>query len=242
MDERKRDSIIAYLRSRMAEFGIIESALAEALAEAPAQAAPFSKTNGTKRTMPQLPSMPAVAAPAQGEVARSSGMRGGGTWDGKGDMPEWLQPCGPCAGSDIEFYRHEAFTGSMPGERPIGSGDGFQRSGFKQAVLRTGGSRADNGAARRARRVLGACLFGTLARMLVHPRALHRRDCALLLHRRLADRPRLDDRPHARPPRYSAKALRKNSMPGRPLSRAQHAVVHRRGHPRANAHAASSAR
>ena len=29
MDERKRDSIIAYLRSRMAEFGITESALAE---------------------------------------------------------------------------------------------------------------------------------------------------------------------------------------------------------------------
>jgi hypothetical protein len=35
VDERKRDSIIAYLRSRMAEFGISETALAEALADVP---------------------------------------------------------------------------------------------------------------------------------------------------------------------------------------------------------------
>lgn len=103
MDERKRDSIIAYLRSRMAEFGITESALAEALAEAPAQAAPvLLKTNGTKRTMPQLPSMPVGGAGA-GETPAFRNASGD-TWDGKGDMPEWLKRA-VHAGQDIEFYR-----------------------------------------------------------------------------------------------------------------------------------------
>jgi DNA-binding protein H-NS len=91
----------------MAEFGITERALAESLAEAPAVNPPpsFTKTNGAhgapkaKRPMPQLPSMPhgASAEPIFRNAA-------GDTWDGLGDMPEWLKRA-VHAGQDIEFYR-----------------------------------------------------------------------------------------------------------------------------------------
>jgi DNA-binding protein H-NS len=109
VDERKRDSIIAYLRSRMAEFGITERALADALAEVPVATSPppsFTKTNGThgatkaKRPMPQLPLMPQSALGA-GPIFRNAN---GDTWDGLGDMPEWLKRA-VHAGQDIEFYR-----------------------------------------------------------------------------------------------------------------------------------------
>jgi DNA-binding protein H-NS len=92
----------------MAEFGITESALAEALAEAAAAAAPpatFTKTNGVngaqkpKRSMPQLPSMP--RGNGAEPVFRNAS---GDTWDGVGDMPEWLKRA-VHAGQDIEFYR-----------------------------------------------------------------------------------------------------------------------------------------
>ncbi|MDR5735357.1 H-NS family nucleoid-associated regulatory protein [Caballeronia sp. LZ025] len=107
MDERKRDSIIAYLRSRMAEFGITESALAEALAEASETPPPpmLTKTNGAngaqkpKRAMPQLPVMP--QSRGDQPVFRNAS---GDTWDGVGDMPEWLKRA-VHAGQDIEFYR-----------------------------------------------------------------------------------------------------------------------------------------
>ncbi|WP_244817123.1 H-NS family nucleoid-associated regulatory protein [Caballeronia sp. Lep1P3] len=92
----------------MAEFGITESALAEALAEAPPVASPppaFTKTsaaNGAqkpRRPMPQLPSMP------QGNGAEPIFRNASGdTWDGVGDMPEWLKRA-VHAGQDIEFYR-----------------------------------------------------------------------------------------------------------------------------------------
>jgi DNA-binding protein H-NS len=105
VDERKRDSIIAYLRSRMAEFGITETALAEALADAPVVAAPIPvKSNGAsqppKRQMPQMPAI------ANGDNGTSVAFRNanGDTWDGLGDMPEWLKRA-VHAGQDIEFYR-----------------------------------------------------------------------------------------------------------------------------------------
>jgi DNA-binding protein H-NS len=108
VDERKRDSIIAYLRSRMAEFGITEEALAEALAEAPVVKPPpsFTKTNGTngaskaRRPMPQLPLFP-HAVDGNAPIFRNAS---GDTWDGLGDMPEWLKRA-VHAGQDIEFYR-----------------------------------------------------------------------------------------------------------------------------------------
>jgi DNA-binding protein H-NS len=109
VDERKRDSIIAYLRARMTEFGISESALAESLAEAPVVNAPatFTKPNGAhahlaqkpKRAMPQLPTLPL------GDVGGTQFRNAAGdTWDGMGDMPEWLKRA-VHAGQDIEFYR-----------------------------------------------------------------------------------------------------------------------------------------
>ncbi|WP_044042347.1 H-NS family nucleoid-associated regulatory protein [Caballeronia insecticola] len=107
MDERKRDSIIAYLRSRMAEFGITEGALAESLADAPVVKPPpsFTRTNGAHgakaaRPMPQLPSMPHSGGNAVPIFRNASG----DTWDGLGDMPEWLKRA-VHAGQDIEFYR-----------------------------------------------------------------------------------------------------------------------------------------
>jgi DNA-binding protein H-NS len=103
VDERKRDSIIAYLRARMAEFGITEGALAESLAEAPVVNPPpsFTKPNGMqkpKRPMPQLPSLPL------GDIEPIFRNANGDTWDGAGDMPEWLKRA-VHAGQDIEFYR-----------------------------------------------------------------------------------------------------------------------------------------
>jgi DNA-binding protein H-NS len=122
VDERKRDSIIAYLRSRMAEFGISEAALAESLAEAPVVAPPvLSRPSGlpangggrpfgtsgyanghmaAKRAMPRLPTMPESHHGA-GPAFRNAN---GDTWDGVGDMPEWLKRA-VHAGQDIEFYR-----------------------------------------------------------------------------------------------------------------------------------------
>ena len=104
MDERKRDSIIAYLRSRMAEFGISETALAEALAEEPVSIIPPPMTNGSSHLAKRaLPSMPQIPRDANGNapVFRSAN---GDTWDGLGDMPEWLKRA-VHAGQDIEFYR-----------------------------------------------------------------------------------------------------------------------------------------
>ena len=52
--------------------------------------------------MPQLPSMPVGGAGA-GETPAFRNASGD-TWDGKGDMPEWLKRA-VHAGQDIEFYR-----------------------------------------------------------------------------------------------------------------------------------------
>jgi DNA-binding protein H-NS len=104
VDERKRDSIIAYLRSRMAEFGITETALAEALADAPVPVTPPPMTNGTsqmaKRSLPSMPQMPLNANGTEPVFRNASG----DTWDGNGEMPEWLKRA-VHAGQDIEFYR-----------------------------------------------------------------------------------------------------------------------------------------
>ncbi|WP_423910639.1 H-NS family nucleoid-associated regulatory protein [Caballeronia sp.] len=104
MDERKRDSIIAYLRSRMAEFGITETALAEALAEEPVSVTPPPLTNSAphlaKRALPSMPQMPQNANGTTPAFRSANG----DTWDGQGEMPEWLKRA-VHAGQDIEFYR-----------------------------------------------------------------------------------------------------------------------------------------
>jgi DNA-binding protein H-NS len=103
VDERKRDSIIAYLRSRMAEFGISETAVAEALAEAQASVIPPPLTKSSSAPKRALPSMPQMPENANGTtpVFRNAS---GDTWDGEGEMPEWLKRA-VHAGQDIEFYR-----------------------------------------------------------------------------------------------------------------------------------------
>jgi DNA-binding protein H-NS len=50
--------------------------------------------------MPQLPSVPHAGNGAKPAFMNASG----DTWDGIGDMPEWLKRA-VHAGQDIEFYR-----------------------------------------------------------------------------------------------------------------------------------------
>jgi DNA-binding protein H-NS len=78
MDERKRDSMIAYLRHRMEEFGIKPEDLAAVLAAEPAA--------------------------QKAERYRSAT---GDSWDGQGEMPQWLRQA-ISAGQSID---HFALTG-----------------------------------------------------------------------------------------------------------------------------------
>ncbi|MBN3804534.1 H-NS histone family protein [Paraburkholderia sp. Ac-20336] len=74
MDERKRDSMIAYLRHRMDEFGIKPEDLAAALAS--------------------------ESMAKQAERYRSAT---GDSWDGNGEMPQWLKQA-ISAGQSIEHF------------------------------------------------------------------------------------------------------------------------------------------
>ncbi|TDN62148.1 H-NS family nucleoid-associated regulatory protein [Paraburkholderia sp. BL10I2N1] len=74
MDERKRDSIVAYLRRRMQEFGIKPDDLASALA-----------AEQSKQT-----------------EARYRSARGD-TWNGEEEMPQWLKKA-ISAGQSIEHF------------------------------------------------------------------------------------------------------------------------------------------
>jgi DNA-binding protein H-NS len=74
MDERKRDSMIAYLRHRMEEFGIDPEDLAAVLASEPAA--------------------------QKAERYRSAT---GDSWDGQGEMPQWLKQA-ISAGQSIDHF------------------------------------------------------------------------------------------------------------------------------------------
>ena len=74
MDERKRDSMIAYLRHRMEEFGITPEALASAMASDESE-----KTKARYRDV------------------------SGETWSGEGEMPQWLKQA-ISAGQSIEHF------------------------------------------------------------------------------------------------------------------------------------------
>lgn len=74
MDERKRDSIVAYLRRRMKEFGIKPDDLASAIAR------------------DQLAQKGARYRSATGD-----------TWNGEGEMPQWLNQA-ISAGQAIEHF------------------------------------------------------------------------------------------------------------------------------------------
>lgn len=74
MDERRRQSMIAYLRHRMEEFGIRAEDLAAALDEDARKVAEARYRNSN-----------------------------GDTWDGKGDMPQWLRQA-VSAGQSLEHF------------------------------------------------------------------------------------------------------------------------------------------
>ncbi|MFM0741087.1 H-NS histone family protein [Paraburkholderia xenovorans] len=84
MDERKRDSMIAYLRHRMEEFGIKPEDLAAVLAK---------EQGGQKNAR-----------------YRSAT---GDTWDGQGDMPQWLKQA-ISAGQSIGHFELSATPTATP--------------------------------------------------------------------------------------------------------------------------------
>ncbi|MFM0339499.1 H-NS histone family protein [Paraburkholderia fungorum] len=88
MDERKRDSMIAYLRRRMEEFGIEPEDLAELLASEPA-----------------------------GRNAERYRSATGDTWDGQGEMPQWLKQA-ISAGQSIDHFELSAKPAIEPQNKP----------------------------------------------------------------------------------------------------------------------------
>ncbi|WP_341318938.1 H-NS histone family protein [Paraburkholderia sp. IMGN_8] len=92
MDERKRDSMIAYLRRRMEEFGIKPEDLASALA---------SEQSGR----------------AAGQNAERYRSAKGDTWDGQGEMPQWLKQA-ISAGQSIDHFELSAKPAATPPAKP----------------------------------------------------------------------------------------------------------------------------
>lgn len=88
MDERKRDSMVAYLRRRMAEVGIELDDLAAAIAE------------------DQIRQKAARYRSATGE-----------TWSGDGEMPQWLKQA-TSAGQSMEHFAVERPALAMTETRP----------------------------------------------------------------------------------------------------------------------------
>ncbi|AXF06242.1 H-NS family nucleoid-associated regulatory protein [Paraburkholderia hospita] len=84
MDERKRDSMIAYLRHRMDDVGISPDNLAALLATAPA-----GSDTGRYRSA------------------------GGDTWSGEGEMPQWLKQA-ISAGQSIGHFELPCGTPARP--------------------------------------------------------------------------------------------------------------------------------
>ncbi|EUC16585.1 H-NS family nucleoid-associated regulatory protein [Paraburkholderia hospita] len=88
MDERKRDSIVAYLRRRMAEVGIELDDLAAAIAQDQSQ-----QKSAKYRS-------------AAGEA-----------WSGDGEMPQWLKQA-ISAGQSLEHFAVDGTTQSARAVRP----------------------------------------------------------------------------------------------------------------------------
>jgi DNA-binding protein H-NS len=88
MDERKRDSMVAYLRRRMAQVGIKVSDLAAALAEERKKQKSVRYRNAF-----------------------------GDTWDGQGAMPQWLVQA-TSAGQALEHFSVKVASKAAKLERP----------------------------------------------------------------------------------------------------------------------------
>ena len=78
MDERKRDSMIAYLRHRMDQFGIQPDDLAAAIASEQTEQKEARYRNAT-----------------------------GDSWSGEGEMPQWLKQA-TNAGQSVELFQLSA--------------------------------------------------------------------------------------------------------------------------------------
>lgn len=89
VDERKRESMVAYLRRRMAEFGIEPDDLAESIARDQRRQKETRYRN------------------AAGE-----------TWDGRGEVPQWLQQA-MSAGQSLEHFAVNGVNGQLP-HKPSG--------------------------------------------------------------------------------------------------------------------------
>ncbi|MEM5389404.1 H-NS family nucleoid-associated regulatory protein [Paraburkholderia phymatum] len=89
MDERKRDSMIAYLRRRMAQVGIKITDLTAALAE--------------ERTRQKSARFRSAS---------------GDTWDGKGNLPQWLSQAVSAGQSMEHFAIEKRATRSKAAARP----------------------------------------------------------------------------------------------------------------------------
>jgi DNA-binding protein H-NS len=87
MDERKRDSMVAYLRRRMQEFGVSTDDLAAAIASDQAE---------------------------QKEARYRSAT--GNTWSGEGEMPQWLKQA-ISAGQSPEHFQLSSTTAASQKNR-----------------------------------------------------------------------------------------------------------------------------
>ena len=90
MDERKRDSIVAYLRRRMAEFGIEPEDVAASIAA----------------------DQEKIRAARYRDAA-------GNTWDGRGDAPQWVVQA-TSAGQSLEHFAIAGSAEQTPSAKPVG--------------------------------------------------------------------------------------------------------------------------
>jgi DNA-binding protein H-NS len=107
MDERKRESIVAYLRRRMAEYGIKPEDIAASLAadQARLRAARFRDASGN-------------------------------TWDGKGAPPQWLVQA-TSAGQSLDHFAIEAAQTRDSGPRAGADWRNDPFAGTRLATIRT---------------------------------------------------------------------------------------------------------
>jgi DNA-binding protein H-NS len=107
MDERKRESIVAYLRRRMAEFGIEPEDIAASLA----------------------------ADQARMRAARYRDAKGN-TWDGQGDAPRWVVQA-LSAGQSLEHFAINPTPEPEPARRPAVDWHNDPFAGTRLATIKT---------------------------------------------------------------------------------------------------------
>ncbi|WP_084688235.1 H-NS histone family protein [Paraburkholderia oxyphila] len=107
MDERKRDSIVAYLRRRMAELGIEPDDVAASIAadQARTRAARYRDASGN-------------------------------TWDGKGDTPQWVLQA-TSAGQSLEHFAISGTPEPESGKRASVDWGNDPFAGSRLATIKT---------------------------------------------------------------------------------------------------------